>query len=179
MAASLMNTANLANDAGFRLRVQAAMMTAALAVATEAVGAQDTSTYQLRHQLAVNVLNSPSGFLDRFAWGAAANTTVSGDLLAPVAIASSTAVNPSAVTTAAAHGLATGDWVEITGHAVNTAINGTFQVTVTGTTTFTVPVLGVGAGGATGTVGKQPPDSDIQFAVNSDFSSIAGVGVTT
>ena len=179
MAASLMNTANLAADTGFRVRVQAAMMTAALAVATEAVGGQTPGTYNSRHQLAVAVLNNPAQYLDRFSWAAASNATVSADLLAPVAIASSTAVNPSAVTTAAVHGLATGDWVEIANHAVNTAIDGTFAVTVTGTTTFTVPVLGVGAGGATGTVQKQPPDTDIQFAVNSDFSSIAGVGVTT
>lgn len=175
---SLMATATLANDAGFRSRVQAAMMVAALNVAAEAVGAQDSSTYQLRHQLAVAILNSPAGYLDRFAWAAAANSTVSSDLLAPVAIVSSTAVNPSVLTTAA-HGLATGDVAEVAGHAVNTAVNGTWPVTVLTTTTFSVPALGTGAGGATGTVTKQPPDSDIQFAVNSDFSDIAGVGVTT
>ncbi len=175
---SLITTANLANDTGFRLRVQASMMVAALNVAAEAVGGQDSSTYQLRHQLAVAVLNNPAGYLDRFAWAVAANATVSSDVQAPVAIASSTAVNPSVLTTAA-HGLSTGDVVEIAGHAVNTAVNGTFAVTVLTSTTFSVPALGTGAGGATGTVTKQPPDADIQFAVNSDFSDIAGVGVTT
>lgn len=175
---SLMATATLANDAGFRSRVQAAMMVAALNVAAEAVGGQDSSTYQLRHQLAVQVLNSPAGYLDRFAWAVAANSTVSSDLLAPVAVVSSTAVNPSVLTTAV-HGLSTGDVVEVAGHAVNTTVNGTWPVTVLTSTTFSVPAPGTGAGGATGTVTKQPPDADIQFAVNSDFSDIAGVGVTT
>src|SRR6266566_5272823 len=61
---------------------------------------------------------------------------------APLAIVSSTAVNPSVVT------------VTIRGHLTNTAINGTWTVTVTGPDTFTVPVLGTGAGGATGHVVK-------------------------
>ena len=179
MAASLINTANLANDPGFRSRVQAAMMTSALNVAAEAVGAQDSSTYQLRHQLAVNILNNPGGYLDRFAWAVAANTTVSGDVGTPVAIASSTAADPLAVTTAAVHGLSSGNVVEIAGHLVNAAANGTWPVTVTSTTAFTIPALGTGTGGATGTVTLMPPDADIQFACNSDFSDIAGVGVTT
>jgi hypothetical protein len=180
MAASLMTTANLANNnGGFRSWVQAAMVTAAINVAAEAVGVQNSSTYQLRHQLAFAILNSPASYLDRFAWAVAANTTVSADVGAPVSVASSTAANPSAVTTAAAHGLATGDVAEIAGHLVNTAANGTWPVTVTSTTAFTIPALGNGAGGATGTVVKQPPDADIQFAVNSDWNDIAGVGVTT
>lgn len=178
MAASLINTANLAADTGFRSRVLAAMVTAALNVAAEAV-TQDPATYNMRHTLAVAILNNPGGYLDRFAWAVAANATVSGDVQAPVAIASSTAANPSAITTAAVHGLLTGDVAEIAGHLVNTAVNGTFPVTVTSATAFTVPALGNGAGGATGTVTKQPPDADIQTAVNSSFSDIAGVGVIT
>lgn len=63
-----------------------------------------------------------------------------------VAISSSTAVNPSVVTTGANHGYTTGDRVTIRGHATNTAINGSWTITVTGLTTFTVPVLGIGAG---------------------------------
>jgi hypothetical protein len=175
---SLITTANLANDPAFRSRVQAAMMTAALNVAAEAVGVQDSSTYQLRHQLAVAILNNPGAYLDRFAWAVAANSTVAADVPPPVAIVSSAAVNPSVLTTAV-HGLATGDVAEIAGHLVNTAVNGTWPVTVLTTTTFSVPALGSGAGAATGTVQKQPPDADIQFAVNADFSDIAGVGVTT
>jgi hypothetical protein len=179
VAATLNGTAALATDPLFRQRVQAAMVTAALSVAAEAVGAQDAGTYGLRHELAVQVLNSPASFLDRFCWAAAANATVCGDVGPLLSIASSTAANPSVVTTAAAHGLASGDWVEIAGHAVNTAANGIWPVTVILTTTFSIPVLGNGIGTATGTAVKQPPDADIQFAVNSDFSDIAGVGVIT
>jgi hypothetical protein len=51
-------------------------------------------------------------------------------------------------------------------------------VTVLTTTTFSVPVAGNGAGTASGQVLLEPPDADIQFAVNSVWSDIAGVGVT-
>lgn len=71
-----------------------------------------------------------------------------------IAIASSTQVSPSEITTATAHGLLTGDQVVITGHLTNTAVNGTWTIIKTGTNTFTVPVLGNGVGGATGTVNK-------------------------
>lgn len=179
MASSLITMANLANDAGFRMRVQAAMVGEGLIVASEAVGVQDTSTYQLRHQLAIAVLNSTSGYLDRFAWAAAVNVTIAGDVGPPVSVASSTAGNPAVITTASVHGLASGQFAEISGHLVNLVINGTWLVTVTSTTAFSVPVAGQAAGGATGQVVLQPPDADIQFAVNSAWSDIAGVGVTT
>jgi hypothetical protein len=179
MASTLITMANLANDAGFQSRIQAAMVTAGLNVAAEAVAAQDTNTYQLRHQLAMAVLNSPGAFLARFAWAAASNVTVAGDVGPPVSIASSTAANPSVITTASPHGMTTGQFAEISGHLVNTVINGTWPVTVTSTTAFTVPAAGNGAGAATGQVVLQPPDADIQFAVNSAWSDIAGVGVTT
>jgi|ERR1035441_3311249 hypothetical protein len=179
MASTLITMANLASDAGFRSRVQAAMVGEGLIVAAEAVGAQDTSTYQLRHQLAIAVLNSTGQYLDRFAWAAAVNVTIAGDVGPPVSIASSTAASPSVITTASVHGLTTGQFAEISGHLVNLVINGTWPVTVLTTTTFSIPVAGNGAGGATGQVVLQPPDADIQFAVNSAWSDIAGVGVTT
>ena len=179
MAGTLITMANLANDPGFRLRLQAAMVTAGLNVASEVVGAQDTNTYQLRHALAVSVLNNAGGWLDRFAWAAAVDATVSGEPGAPVAISSSTAANPSVITTAAAHGLTTGQVTEISNHLVNLAANGTWQVTMLTATTFSIGVAGTGAGGATGQSVKQPLDADIQNAVNSAFSDIAGVGVTT
>lgn len=179
MASSLITMANLAADTGFQSRVQAAMVTAGINVAAEAVGAQDTNTYQLRHQLAMAVLNSPATYLTRFTWAAAANVTVAGDIGAPVSIASSTAVNPAVVTTASVHGLTSGQFAEITGHLVNTTVDGTWPVTVLTTTTFSVPVAGVSAGAATGMVVVQPPDADIQFAINSVWSDIAGVGVTS
>jgi hypothetical protein len=179
MAASLNATATLATDPLFRQRVQAAMVTAALNVAAEAVGGQDTNTYGQRHALAVEVLNNPGSYLDRFSWAVAANTTVSGDVGLPISITASTAVNPAVITTISAHGYSTGDWVKISGEPVNTVINGIWPVTTILTTTFSIPVLGSSAGTTGAVCVKHPPDSDIQFAVNSDWSDIAGVGVTT
>jgi hypothetical protein len=179
MSNGLIGTANLANDPAFQSRVQAAMVTAAASVAAEAVGAQDAATYNLRHTLAFQVLGNPQAYLYRFAWAVAANVTVTADVGPPLGIASSTAANPSVITTAAVHGLTTGQIIEISGHLVNTAVNGTFPVTVLTTTTFSVQAIGNGVGAATGQVVLQPPDSDIQFAVNSLWSDIAGVGVTT
>lgn len=74
------------------------------------------------------------------------------DAAAPRAIASSTNASPIVVTTAAAHGYATGDKIAITGHLVNTNANGYWTVTVTGATTFELDgSTGNGVGGATGT----------------------------
>ena len=68
-----------------------------------------------------------------------------------VAIASSTNATPIVVTTASAHNLTTGDRVTVTGHTVNTAANGTWLITVTGATTYSLAgSVGVGVGGATG-----------------------------
>lgn len=70
----------------------------------------------------------------------------------PLNISSSTNASPIAVTTAVAHGLATGATVVIAKHATNTNANGTWIVTVTGATTFTLNgSTGNGVGGATGT----------------------------
>jgi len=179
MASSLITMANLANDQGFRFRVQAAMVTAGLQIASEAVGVQSGATYSLRHEYAIQVLNNTALYLDRFAWAAASNVTVAGDVGPPVSIASSTNANPIVVTTATVHGLSTGDFAEISGHLVNTTANGTWLVTVTSTTAFTISVAGNDVGAATGQVVKQPPDADIQFAVNSAWNDLAGVGVKT
>src|SRR3990167_4629812 len=48
---------------------------------------------------------------------------------------------PATVTTAAAHGLATGDYARVAG-ATQTAYNGTFAVTVTNTTGSPTPAAG-------------------------------------
>lgn len=67
-------------------------------------------------------------------------------------ITSSSVANPTVITTAAAHGLVSGQTVTIAGHAGSTpAINGVHVVTVLTTTTFTIPV-NVTVGGTGGTV---------------------------
>lgn len=75
-----------------------------------------------------------------------------------IAIVSSTNATPIVVTTGA-HGLATGDRVSIQGHTVNTNANGTYQITVLSTTTFSLQNdtdgadrAGNGVGGADGTI---------------------------
>lgn len=67
-------------------------------------------------------------------------------------ISTSSVANPTVITTAAAHGLTSGMQVTIAGHTGSTpAISGTYTVTVTGATTFTIPV-NVTVGGTGGTV---------------------------
>lgn len=166
--------ATLAQEASFVQRIKSAMTISALQIAGEAVAGMTTTVYGKRQRLAYEVLNAPDQYVYRFAWAVASNTTVSNGVGTPVAISSSTAANPSVITTAAAHGYSTGDQVLITGHATNTAVNGCWTITVLTTTTLSVPVLGVGAGGATGSVSKQPIDSDVQFTINSVWDDIAG-----
>ena len=69
-----------------------------------------------------------------------------------VAIVSSSVANPSVITTAVPHGLATGDTVTIAGHTGSTpAIDGSRVVTVLSSLTFTIPVT-VTIAGTGGTV---------------------------
>lgn len=53
-------------------------------------------------------------------------------------ISAATTATPIAATTSTAHGYSTGDEVFISGGLVMTAINGSFTITVTGSTTFTL-----------------------------------------
>jgi hypothetical protein len=145
------------------------------AVQGESQAAMTTIVYQKRQTYATAALSNLTGHLDRFAWGVASSAAIGATITSPVAIASSTAVNPSVITTGAVHGLTTGDTVAILGHAGNTALNGGWIATVLTTTTFSVPTLGVAAGTATGTVTKQPTDNDVLFTVNSLISDFAGV----
>lgn len=55
-----------------------------------------------------------------------------------LAITAATNATPIAITTASAHGLATGNYVTNSGVLGNTNANGTFVITVTGATTFTL-----------------------------------------
>jgi hypothetical protein len=74
-------------------------------------------------------------------------------VLAPIAITSSTNASPVEITTTALHGLITGQAVVIAGHATNTGANGTWTIIVTSTTKFTLTgSVGNGIGGATGTI---------------------------
>lgn len=70
------------------------------------------------------------------------------------AIVSSSVANPSVITMAKAHNYVTGDRVTIGGHSGSTpSINGDHTITVTGATTFTIPV-NVTVGGTGGHASK-------------------------
>lgn len=172
MADLVIKQARLAQNSVFRDRIELCLFIALNAIQGEA--GPGTSAWQKRQTFATAALNNPAAYVDRFAWAVAANSTIGSTIGSPVAIVSSTAVNPTVLTTAT-HGYTSGDTVEIVGHAVNTAAVGGWIVTVLTATTFSIPMLGNGVGGATGYVVKQPNDSDIQFTVNSLVSDFAGV----
>lgn len=76
-----------------------------------------------------------------------------------VTITSSSEADPTVITTAAPHGLATGDSVVIAGHEGSTpAVDGEYEVTVTGADTFTID-LEVTSAGTGGTVTKTSSSS--------------------
>lgn len=164
---------DLANDVAFRKKVSVAMAVAGVAVAGEAKSAYGDVKYSKRQALARQVLTTPSAYLEQFTLGIVQNVAV---VMGPaVGIASSTNAYPIVVTTAAAHGLATGDAVRIEGHLVNTSAVGTWTATNLTTTTFSIPIAGVGIGGATGRISKLPTDSDIQFTCNAIWDDMSGV----
>lgn len=85
-------------------------------------------------------------------WNTEASAIDFGLPASAVNIASSSVASPTVVTTATPHGLSTGDQVSISGHDADPTINGIQTVTVTGLTTFTVPVNVTTGGSAVGTV---------------------------
>lgn len=79
-------------------------------------------------------------------------TSVDLGIMGPsLTITGNTLANPTVVTTSTAHGLATGDSVNITGSNSTPSINGDNTVTVISSTTFSVPV-NVTVAGTAGTV---------------------------
>lgn len=136
------------------------------------------TTAMKRKALANKILVNPDAWVGSFVAMVASDPGASLTWNQPVSIASSTNANPSVVTTAAVHGLAVGDVVEIVGHATNTAINGVWTLgTVGSTTTFTVPGPAAGAGGATGTVMKMETDINVNFTIQTNFNAIANTFV--
>lgn len=69
--------------------------------------------------------------------------------LSSVSVTSSSNANPTTITTGSAHGLATGDRIKITGHSVGALNDKWFTATVTGGSTFTIPVASTGGTGGT------------------------------
>lgn len=95
-----------------------------------------------------------NGFGAQFDVGFHVNGQTSASPTATVQTAS--VANPTVITTTAAHGLEDGDQVVITGSNSTPSIDGTYTATVTGTTTFTIPVnvtVQGTAGSITGRIG--------------------------
>jgi hypothetical protein len=175
MALTLGQGAQLVADTSFNNRVRSVMVRVAVTIELESQGAQSTTVWAKRRQLAVQVLTSPDSVVSRFVALVASDPASSLTWFNPVNIASSTNANPSVITTAAAHGYASGDNGEILNHLVNTNVNGTWVMTVLSTTTFSVPQPANGVGGATGTVQKMETDTNLFNTVNNSWNALAGV----
>jgi hypothetical protein len=97
------------------------------------------------------------------------NTTINGPTFNVTAASNA---SPIQVTTSVANGLETGMQVTITGVAGNTAANGTFLITVTGPTTFTLTgTIGNGAWTSGGTVSTP----GLAFALNASAADVLAI----
>jgi hypothetical protein len=177
MALTLAQGAQMVADPGYQARIRAAMMRAAVAVATEPQGAMSGNVWQKRRQLSGRITNGPDAYLGDFLAAVSCDPGAALTWFAPVAITSSLNVNPIVITTAASHGYVNGDVVEILEHATNTRANGVWTVTNLTATTFSIPQSGNG-NGTLGMALKQVIDSDLVFTVNSVFSAIAVILTT-
>jgi len=107
------------------------------------------------------------------------NGTWTNRAITSASISSSSATTPITVTTSAAHGFSTGDTVCISGHTINTNTNGTWKITVTNSTQFTLNTsVGVSTGGATGTVFNITGRTvELASAVTQTIASTGGSGI--
>lgn len=89
-------------------------------------------------------------------------------VLTNITITSSSVANPTVITTATPHGLLTGNKVKISGHTGSSpAIDGLYSITVTGASTFTIPV-NVTVGGTGGNIGAFPVTNNTSDLVYMD-----------
>jgi len=100
------------------------------------------------------IKSATSGTALRVVSNTVANPTVVSIAGANHTISGITVANPTVITTSANHGLFTDDIVTITGANSTPAVNDTYQITVTGDTTFTIPV-NVTSSGSQGTASQE------------------------
>lgn len=174
MALSLGQGAQLVNSVSFNWRIRTAMVRVAIAVSTEVQASLTMNAWVKRRQLATRIIQSPDAMLGSFVAAVAADPGNALSWYSLIGITLSTNASPSVLTTPT-HSLTTGDVVEVSNHLVNTAINGTWPVTVISTTTFSIPMPANGIGGASGTVQRQETDANLTFTLNSVFSAVAGL----
>lgn len=93
-------------------------------------------------------------------------------------ILSSTNASPIVLAFSAAHGMATGDTVHVSGHLVNTAANGEWVITVVDSTHLSLNTsTGNGVGAATGTAQDLTPGAS--FPVPSDGDDADAASIST
>lgn len=90
------------------------------------------------------------------------------DLKTITAISGTSVANPTVITTSSNHGLATGDEIIISGSSSTPTIDGIHTVTVTGATTFTIPV-NVTVTSSTGKFGGLQKISEANVSSNEVF----------
>jgi hypothetical protein len=179
VTATLIQQSGLAADAGFQSRVHVAMMVEAEVIAAASVSGADIAVYTLRTALAAKILAAGGASqVTAFAWAVAATAACSADLGTAVTIAGTQPGPPAVITTVAAHGMSTGNVAKVV-NTLDTAVAGTWVVTVIDSTDFSVPVSGTSAQGTGGQVTQQPTDSDIATAVAAVWNAIAGVSTGT
>lgn len=113
---------------------------------------------QMYHYFCVSGANASQSLTNNLGYAVGNSSTVDAGIVNTevgyqhkITITSNSAANPTVVTTAANHGYVTGDTVVIAGQTGTVDINGSRVVTVTGATTYTVPVNCVAGGGTGGT----------------------------
>ncbi len=114
------------------------------------------------------------------------NTTkANGGIDSTVFITSSTNASPVQITKSA-HGLSSGDVVQIKAHTTNTNANGVWIITVDGANTFTLDnSVGNGVGGASGTYQRVTPHCIVletavtKTITNAEFAWTPGTNVTS
>jgi hypothetical protein len=83
--------------------------------------------------------------------------------------------NPTTITTSTPHGLVTGDIIDILGSNSTPSVNGSWTITVTGPSTFTIPVH-VTVAGNTGTIYSGFPSFTITNGITSNtYTFVLGV----
>lgn len=178
MASTLSERATLAQADGFRQRVRAQITATAGSIIGFAQGGLGPDTWAKRMALADQVLQNSMSWIDRFAWAVANNSAVSGDMHSPVGVTGTSGGVPAVVTTTTAHGMTTGDIVEITGTR-DGAVSGTWQVTVLDSLRFSIPAEGLIFGDDGGTACEQPSDTAVTSAIETVWSPLAGVTAAT
>jgi hypothetical protein len=92
-------------------------------------------------------------------------------------ITSSTNATPISITTSSTHDFSTGDTVCLTGHTGNTNANGTWKITVTGASTFTLNgSVGTGVGSSGTVLNITGKTVELTTAVTQTIASTGGSG---